>query len=499
MSKFLDYYGLERFWGHIDNIKQDKLTIDKELDATSHNPVENMAIKIAIDSLQNDMGQGNMFYYILLDQIIPHSSSSIIINTYQSSCHCLKYGPVVTIYFDIEMNYGNTSYCLIQKLPNDCRPFKKITKVITSDVDSFNNIYIDTDGQIILTSNNGIYNVHGEITYLVKPAGLQPDEPDASSIYNTSAKLIKIGNYFPTFEDNKIGGYTPLGAALMTDMVGTQFSGYENGYTIYIDASDAPLTPQYYTDDQTDFYWSKIFTRDLVNNKGTLKTFDNCYEKQEGSITETDLINHGIAMVKDQLSDTTTIQYFVTGFGRSPWIGGLNSPYQSDIQDKAYGGTSGAGNYNGRFYWNLAVLAHLFRFVPISADPVDKTNPVEIEGVIVGYIDKIIPLKFEDKAYSWANFSKDISDSTWRAIKIRGSNDTSTINDNFKCHLIFEDWINNNNTGNRYGGTYREKIDVVLEENANNISQGSIYYRPYSDWIKTTNKSLDRYNGSEFD
>jgi hypothetical protein len=47
--KLLDYQGLSHFWDNVDDIKQDKLTIDTELDATSHNPVENMAIKFEID------------------------------------------------------------------------------------------------------------------------------------------------------------------------------------------------------------------------------------------------------------------------------------------------------------------------------------------------------------------------------------------------------------------------------------------------------------------
>jgi len=49
----------------------------------------------------------------------------------------------------------------------------------------------------------------------------------------------------------------------------------------------------------------------------------------------------------------------------NPWIGGVNSEYNSEIADKAYGGTSTA-SYNGRFYWATTVLSHVFRFVPAS-------------------------------------------------------------------------------------------------------------------------------------
>jgi hypothetical protein len=108
-----------------------------------------------------------------------------------------------------------------------------------------------------------------------------------------------------------------------------------------------------------------------------LYSFSECFEAASGPITEQDLIDKGLDVVGELAENVETIQYFVTSFGKEAWVGNINSTHNSEIKEKAYGGTSGAGDYNGRIYWEKAILAHVFRYVPASANPDDKSHPIE--------------------------------------------------------------------------------------------------------------------------
>lgn len=510
MSKFLDYGGLERFWGHIDDIKQDKLTIDKELDATSHNPVENMAIKFEIDKLLERIDDGdddNTFLYELYKGTIPYTGSGQYLNTYESTCYCLVHGLVATIYFDIIGNYGAQQFALTKKVPAGCTPFKGLTHLVAQSQSEFNNISIGTDGQIIITSNNGNFDTHCAITYLIKPSSLNPSNPDPTpeeeAKYTESATLVKIGNYFPVVSGNTMGGQTMRGVALMTDVAGSQFSGYEGGYTVYMEngQNTRPGTEQ--------FYWSKKYENYTNNeNKGYLYSFNECFEAASGPITEQDLIDKGLDVIGELAENVPTIQYFVTSFGKEAWVGNINSTHNSEIKEKAYGGTSGAGDYNGRIYWEKAILAHVFRYVPASADPSDKSHPIEQDGSVIGYVDKIIPLKLIDTAYSWANFSV-ANGSTWRAIKLISTDkEETTLSEPFEAQLVFEDWNNSSTTGNKFSNisSYYQKIDAKLievqstndnDEQVSSINQEYVQVRSGKNWAKTTER-IQTYSGSEF-
>lgn len=490
--KLLDYQGLSHFWDNVDDIKQDKLTIDTELDATSHNPVENMAIKFEIDQLLKRIDDGddeNTFLYELYKGIIPYTGSGEYVNTYTSTCYCLVHGLVATIYFDIIGNYGAQQFAIDTKIPADYTPFKGLVHLVAQSQSEFNNISIGTDGQIIITSNNGNFDTHCAITYLIKPSSVDPDYPDPlpseEAQYTTSARLVKIGNYFPTVSGNTIGGQTMRGVALMTDVSGSEFSGYEGGYTVYLTEG------QNTTPGVEQFYWNKKYENDIVIDgnieKGKLFSFTDCFEAANGVITENDLIEKGIDMVEALAESTETIQYFVTGFGKNAWVGGVNSAYNSQIKEKAYGGTSDAGNYDGRFYWQNAILAHVFRYVPASGEQyiVDKSHPVERDNVVIGYIDKIIPLKLIDTAYNWANFNV-ANGSTWRAPKLISTQETlATLHDTFEAQLVFEDWNNPSTTGNKFGNlsNYYQRIDAKLVETSTESGGGGDVHIP--DWLSS--------------
>lgn len=512
--KLLDYQGLSHFWENIDDIKQDKLTIDTELDATSHNPVENMAIKFEIDQLTariNDGDDVNTYLYELFKGLVPYGDGQgTNPNEYISTCYCLVHGLVATIYFDIIGNRGAQQFALTNKIPEGCTPFKGITYLVAQSQSEFNNISIGTDGQIIITSNNGNFDTHCAITYLIKPSIIDPDNPDPlpseEAQYTTSARLIKIGSYFPTVSGNTIDGQTMRGAALMTDVNGEVWSGYEGNYTVYL-ANGYTTSPG----GAESFYWNKKYTNTVVSeldDRGYLYTFDECFEAASGTITETDLINKGIEVVEELAENEEVIQYFVTGFGKNSWIGGVNTPHNAQIKDKAYGGTSEAGDYNGRFYWTQNVLAHVFRFVPASAEQyvIDKSHPVERSGSVIGYIDKIIPLKLIDTAYSWAGFTIS-GGSTWRAPKLISTQESlATLRDTFEAQLVFEDWNNSNTTGNKFpsvGSHYYQRIDAKLVEKQANSGSGSsieqeyIQVRPGKNWAKTSYR-LQTYSGNEF-
>lgn len=510
MSKFLDYGGLERFWGHVDDIKQDKLTIDKELDATSHNPVENMAIKFEIDQLLARLDDGddnNTFIYELYKGVIPYTGSGQYLNTYESTCYCLVHGLVATIYFDIIGNYGAQQFALTKKIPEGCTPFKGLTHLVAQSQSEFNNISVGTDGQIIITSNNGKFDAHCAITYLIKPSNLNPAHPDLTpeeeAKYTASATLIKIGNYFPEISGTSMGGQTMRGVALVTDSIGSQFSGYDGNYTVYLTNGKNTLPGA------EQFYWNKKYENNINNeNKGYLYSFNECFEAASGSITEADLIDKGLEAIAELAENVETIQYFVTSFGKNAWVGGVNSAYNSNIKEKAYGGTSDAGDYNGRVYWQQGILAHVFRYVPKTADPSDKSHPIEREGSVIGYVDKIIPLKLIDTAYSWANFTV-ANGSTWRAIKLIATDEEeTTLSAPFEAQLVFEDWNNSSTTGNKFGNisSYYQKIDAKLIEvqstNGNNeqvssINQEYVQVRSGKNWAKNNNR-IQTYSGSEF-
>ena len=503
--KLLDYQGLSHFWDNVDDIKQDKLTIDTELDATSHNPVENMAIKFEIDQLLKRIDDGddeNTFLYELYKGVIPYTGSGEYVNTYTSTCYCLVHGLVATIYFDIIGNYGAQQFTINTKIPTGCTPFKGLTHLVAQSQSEFNNISIGTDGQILITSNNGNFDTHCAITYLIKPAGLNPAYPDPTpeeeAKYTTSATLVKIGNYFPEVIGNTVSGQTMCGVALTTDVNGSQFSGYEGGYTIYLEngKNTRPSTEQ--------FYWNKKYENSVNGeNKGYLYSFNECFEAASGPITEQDLIDKGLEVVEELSEDVEAIQYFVTSFGKQAWVGGVNSPYNSQIKEKAYGGTTGAGDYNGRFYWEQAILAHVFRYVPASANPEDKSHPIEKEGAVVGYVDKIIPLKLIDTAYSWAGFVV-ANGSTWRAIKlISTQEELQSLQATFEAQLVFEDWNNSSTTGNKFGNisSYYQRIDTKLtevqSENTSSITQDYVQVRTGKTWAKTSNR-IQTYIGPEF-
>lgn len=507
MAKLLDYNGLSYFWENVKaqiDAKVDK-PVDEELDATSHHPVENMAIKFAIDQLAariDDGDQDNTFFWELYKGVIPYTGSGQYINTYTSTCYCLAHGLVVTIYFDIIGNYGAQQFAIGEKIPNGFTPFKGLTYLVAQSESGFNNISIGTDGQIIITSNNGNFDTHCAITYLAKPASIDPTHPDPTpeeeALYTTSATLVKIGNYFPTVSGNTIGGQTMRGVALITDVNGSQFSSYQGGYTVYLENGQGT------TPGEESFYWSKKYENATnLEDKGYLYSFDECFEAADSPIDEDDLIEKGLEVVGELAENVETIQYFVTSFGKNAWVGNINSTYRSQIKDKAYGGTSGAGDYNGRFYWDTAVLAHVFRYVPASADPDDKTHPIEQGGNIIGYVDKIIPLKLIDTAYSWANFNT-VNDSTWRAIKlISTQEELQSLNSTFKAQLVFEDWNNSSTTGNKFGNisNYYQRIDAKLtevqNENISSITQDYVQVRTGKNWAKTSNR-ISTYTGLEF-
>lgn len=516
MSKFLDYYGLSYFWNKIDNIKQDKLTIDTELDATSHNPVENMAIKLAIDKMlediTNDISNPGAYRCILHSGIIHSDIIEQDTNTYNSSIVCFKRNDIITIYFDVETNYGKNELKISNYIPEKWRPYKLIQVLVPGDINIVNSIFINEDGQVTMTSVNGVYNIHTAVTYLLETESTSEDpitppnpEEEEASKYSTTAKLVKIGNYLPTYDaaENTVGGYKIIGAALTTDASGEMFSGYQGNYIPYV-STDAGLTSAVYNLSSDIFCWNNIHTNEVdENEKGYLHNFEDCYDTQSSSVTEAALIEHGITIVRSLAEDNDEIQYFVTGFGMNPWIGGVNSEYNSEIADKAYGGTSTA-SYNGRFYWSTTVLSHVFRFVPASLQPVTTDYPVEKNGEIIGYIDKIIPLQLIDTAYDFGGFT--IKDgSTWRSPQLISTNKEDTsLDDAFEAHLVVEDWNEEATGGNRYNvSNYYQRVDVLLVEQDGNITQEKLELRNQShdnltrSWAVSSSR-IPLYTGEEF-
>ena len=493
--KLLDYQGLSHFWDNIDDIKQDKLTIDTELDATSHNPVENMAIKLGIDTLKRDMedqtDSSNIFLYELYSGVLPYAGSGTDPeNDYICKCYCVRNNATVTLYFNIEGTYGAqtlpiTNLTNAKVVPADCRPFVDITNLVAQSQSGFNNISVSkTDGQILITSNDGVFNTHCAITYLVLSAEMVPDPSPAEEDlkYTVKARMIKIGEYFPTYNSaaNTISNYTLTGAALTTDATGTMFSGYEGNYTVYLQNASTTYAGS------EQFYWSKKFgdTIDSTTNKGSLFTFNQCFEAAS-NVDEDALIAHGCQAIEELAETGNTIQYFVTSFGKNAWIGGVNSPYNAAIKSKAYGYNSDA-SYNGRFYWTDCILAHMLRFIPVSAEEYisDKTRPIERDGDIIGYVDKVVPLKLIEKAYSWGNFDV-VNGTTWRCAKLFCEDIETPSNEilsqKFSGHLVIEDWNKANTTGNRFGNlsSYYQRIDSKLNEEEHSSSGG------YPEWWTT--------------
>lgn len=495
MPKLLDYGGLSYLWQQIDRIKQDKLTIDTELDATSHNPVENMAIKLGIDALKRDMedqtDSSNTLLYELYSGVLPYAGSGTDPeNDYICKCYCVRNNATVTLYFNIEGTYGAqtlpiTNLTDAKAIPADCRPFVDITNLVAQSQSGFNNISVSkTDGQILITSNDGVFNTHCAITYLVLSAGMVPDPSPAEEDlkYTVKARMIKIGEYFPTYNSttNTISNYTLTGAALTTDATGTMFSGYEGNYTVYLQNASTTYAGS------EQFYWSKKFgdTIDSTTNKGSLFTFNQCFEAAS-NVDEDTLIAHGCQAIEELAETGNTIQYFVTSFGKNAWIGGVNSPYNAAIKSKAYGYNSEA-SYNGRFYWTDCILAHMLRFVPVSAEQYisDKTRPIERDGDIIGYVDKVVPLKLIEKAYSWGNFDV-VNGTTWRGAKLFCEDietpSSEILSQKFSGHLVIEDWNKSSTTGNRFGNlsSYYQRIDSKLNEEEHSSGGG------YPEWWTT--------------
>lgn len=536
MAKLLDYDGLQYLYNKLltkfpegtdfseefkiesdsetNNITSVSLNIDKELDATSPRPVENQAIKLGIDGLRKDIEDqvdtSNTFFYVLYNQVMPYVGSGSITNTYTSSCYCVKNGAVVTIYFDIEGNYGNTIFPITEVVPSSARPYVDVTNLIAQSVNGFNNISVDSsNGQILITSENGVFNVHCVITYVVVPANIDPENPDIdpeveARIYNVKARMIKIGDYYPTYNssNNTMSGYSLRGAALTTDVSGSQFSGYEGNYTVYL--QNANITQ---ASNNEQFYWSKKFG-DTVDSegKGSLFTFNECFEIAS-TVDDAALIEHGCSAVKELVETGDTIQYFVTAFGKHAWIGGVNSPNKDAIKDKAYGATTGAGDYNGRFYWTDCILAHVLRFIPASIEEggaveiPDKTRPVIIDGTTVGYIDKVVPLKLVDKAYSWGNFSYS-GGSTWRGAKLYCEDiptpSTEALNEKFSGHLVISDWNKASSTGNIYSNdTYYQRIDSKLNEVEESGGRPSWFANDLPDYSSIIDAKINRDFSSE--
>ena len=146
MAKLLDYNGLQYLYNKMltkfpegtdfseefkierdstDDITLVSLNLDEELDENSLRPVENKAIKKSIDSLRDDMEKQvdttNTFFYILYNGIMPYIGSGSVTNSYECNCYCVKNGAVVTIYFDIEGNYG-AQVLPVTNLNNDAIP-----------------------------------------------------------------------------------------------------------------------------------------------------------------------------------------------------------------------------------------------------------------------------------------------------------------------------------------------------------------------------------------
>ena len=512
MSKFLDYYGLSYFWEQIDRIKQDKLTIDTELDATSHNPVENMAIKFAIDQLAKSIIEGNpegTAMYPLLEKITTYGG-----NSYFSTAYCVRNGAVVTLYFDIELEDENNTYWIADLIPEGNRPFKQIQYIVPESSYNFNTIIVNEDGQIGITSINGKYSVHGAVTYvIVTDSTVPPVDPDEAK-YSVVAKMIKIGNYLPTYSSNKLDGIYPvLGGALTTDLQGEQFSGSQGNYVPYIDSS-AGLSDAVRTFNSVKFYWNKINENQLNGSgNGYLYSFDDCFEEytDNETVTNEDLIQRGLSIISNLAVENNEIQYFVTNFGIEPWIGGVT--YNSKIANKAYGGTSDAGTYNGRIYWTRAVLAHLYRFIPqsviesegIDISGVDESYIIRRNDEIIGYVDKVIKIGYEDKAYTWGNFSN-IAGGTWRGIKLMSTSKTeTTLSEPFSGRLFIEDWNEHMTSGNirTYPTNYYQRILASIDEENNTIEVSSLRYRNYahgqllSSWKDNTEDELIKYTGPE--
>ena len=103
--------------------------------------------------------------YTLYDSIMPGEG-----NSYNCKCDCIKSNNIITIYFDIEGTYNETIFPISELIPENCKPYADLTNLIAQSENSFNNILISkTDGQILITSLNKIFNVHCAITYVIVP------------------------------------------------------------------------------------------------------------------------------------------------------------------------------------------------------------------------------------------------------------------------------------------------------------------------------------------
>lgn len=222
---------------------------------------------------------------------------------------------------------------------------------------------------------------------------------------NAEGTIVKIGNYIPklVFADNKVAGYNAW-AHIALNSKGNMYAVYGN----WVPWTNEVSSDTFFWDGTTyNFYWNKINTNpDNINTTYTLTEAysrlhngDNGISGQElsnGSIvTANQLKQHFLEYTLPNLidEDNDNIQYYITEYGaQPPWF-----------------------NYQGRMYWSTAFFAHLFRYFPGAIPPSTKAEPIKKNGSIIGYVDLIVPLGYEDSAGVGGNYS-DPNDSnhTWR-------------------------------------------------------------------------------------
>ena len=85
---------------------------------------------------------------------------------YVSSIHYAVNNGTVTVYFDIETTSDSQILPITNKLPISYSPYSTVTQLVPSAEFNLQNISIENDGQISITSFNKEFNIHTAVTYV---------------------------------------------------------------------------------------------------------------------------------------------------------------------------------------------------------------------------------------------------------------------------------------------------------------------------------------------